>query len=143
MKKNRLVDFGNVATLKDQETTEVNKDMDISTNNGTNINTNTDTNVITNEDVNTSTDADIKDDTELNVNNDINTEINTDTDTRINVSKLLEKIASKNNKQKKIQRSIYLSEDISKKFDRYGKKMGKGAKSDLIEDFLREALKDF
>ncbi|PGS83948.1 hypothetical protein COC69_01135 [Bacillus cereus] len=117
VKKKRLVDFGDVASTNTENKTTVS--TDIGTKNNTNTTFSTD------------------------VNNDDNVNTHTDIGNNISVSQLLEKITSKNNKIKKIQRSIYLNEDISKKFDRYGKKFGKGAKSDLIENFLREALKDF
>ncbi|MED2777514.1 hypothetical protein P4278_26195 [Bacillus thuringiensis] len=111
--KKRLVDFGDVA------------------NTNTGVKTNIDTSIST------------KNNTDDGISNNDSINIHTTLNNNISVSQILEKITSRTSKPKKIQRSIYLSEDISKRFDRYGKKFGKGAKSDLIEDFLREALKDF
>lgn len=89
-----------------------------------------------------STSNSTKGDNDTSINND-SIKPHTNMNNTISVSQILENITSRTSKPRKIQRSIYLSEDISKKFDRYGKKFGKGAKSDLIADFLREALKDF
>lgn len=41
---------------------------------------------------------------------------------------------------KKRQIAIYLDEDIAKAFDKYAKKNGKGAKSELIEKLLQSTL---
>ncbi|HDW3056393.1 hypothetical protein [Bacillus cereus] len=111
--KKRLVDFGDVAN------TSTGVETQISTSNST------------------------KGDNDTSISNNDSIKLQTNMNNNISVSQILENITSRTSKPRKIQRSIYLSEDISKKFDRYGKKFGKGAKSDLIEDFLREALKDF
>lgn len=44
---------------------------------------------------------------------------------------------------KKTQVSIYLDLDVAEAFARFGKVNGKGAKSELVNNFLKEALKDF
>lgn len=40
----------------------------------------------------------------------------------------------------KRQISIYLDTDVAREFDRFGKKNGKGSKSELINKFLKKAL---
>lgn len=55
-------------------------------------------------------------------------------------SEILSKSQIKNNK---IQVSIYLDEDVHKKYMRYGRKVTKGGRSELVNDLLRKALNEY
>ena len=93
--KKRLVDFGDVA------------------NTSTGVETQISTSISTKGDNNTS------------ISNNDSIKLQTNMNNNISVSQILENITSRTSKPRKIQRSIYLSEDISKKFDRYGKSLVK------------------
>ena len=41
------------------------------------------------------------------------------------------------------QISIYVDYDVKVAFEKFGRKHGKGSKSDLINNFLKQALKDY
>lgn len=41
----------------------------------------------------------------------------------------------------KRQISVYIDEELAKEFEKFGKKHGKGAKSDLINHFLKKVFK--
>lgn len=46
-------------------------------------------------------------------------------------------------KNEKIQVSIYLDEDVHKKYQKFGRKFSKGARSELVNELLRKALEDY
>ncbi|MBJ7961680.1 hypothetical protein JDS77_29195 [Bacillus cereus group sp. N28] len=50
-------------------------------------------------------------------------------------------ITEKPKANKKRQISVYLDENVAKALDKFAKQHGKGAKSDLINSFLKQALK--
>lgn len=64
---------------------------------------------------------------------DINTEVPT-------VSDIVDDVLNEPKEKPKVQISIYLDEDVAKAFDKFAKKKGKGAKSKLINTFLKKAL---
>jgi uncharacterized protein (DUF4415 family) len=49
-------------------------------------------------------------------------------------------VTDKPKEKPKRQISIYLDDDVAKEFERFGKKHGKGAKSDLINQFLKKVF---
>lgn len=51
--------------------------------------------------------------------------------------------AKKSTKFNKVQVSIYLDEDVHKKYQRFGKKFSKGARSELVNELLRKALEEY
>lgn len=60
------------------------------------------------------------------------------------ISSIVSSIASKSSqKPVKQQVSIYLEDDIYKKYMKFGRKVGKGGRSELVNALLREALKDY
>lgn len=78
---------------------------------------------------------------EVDVNNDTN--VGTDVDTNGNngsIDDIIGKVIGKEKPESKRQVAIYLSQDVAKAFDKYARKYGKGAKSELSEELLRSAL---
>lgn len=60
------------------------------------------------------------------------------------ISSIMNKIATKKQqKPVKTQVSIYLDDEVYKKYIRFGRKYGKGARSSLVNDLLKVALKDY
>lgn len=85
--------------------------------------------------------------TNISSNNDIN--ISSDTNNLKNTSiksnsieEIINEIVTNKEKAitKKRQIAIYLDEDVARAFDKYAKKNGKGAKSELIEKLLQSTL---
>lgn len=77
-------------------------------------------------------------------NNDINyiNNLSDNHSTSNTISNIVSKVeSSKKDQPKKRQIAIYIDESIAKEFDKFGKKNGKGSKSELIEALLKEALK--
>lgn len=58
------------------------------------------------------------------------------------VSAIVNKISLKPKAEPKVQLTVYIDEEVSRKFATFGDMYGKGSKSELINDFLAEALKD-
>lgn len=56
------------------------------------------------------------------------------------VAELLKGITSKQKQPDKTQISVYLEPKVAKAFNSFGKKHGKGSKSELINNFLKQAL---
>jgi len=56
------------------------------------------------------------------------------------VDSVLDSIIQAPKEKPKKQISIYLDVDVAKEFDHFGKKHGKGSKSDLINNFLKKAF---
>lgn len=54
---------------------------------------------------------------------------------------IIDSVTNKPKQIKKRQISTYIDEDVAKKLDKFGKEHGKGAKSELINNFLKNALK--
>lgn len=96
---------------------------------------NTNTNQIIDNDTNISTNNDTDNDINTNDNNDNNIEngiiIND------SIKSIASSIMEKPKSIKKRQISCYIDEDIAKDLDKFGKKYGKGAKSELINNFLK------
>lgn len=59
------------------------------------------------------------------------------------VSAIVDKVSLKPKAEPKVQLTVYIDELVSRKFATFGDMYGKGSKSELINDFLAEALKDF
>lgn len=60
------------------------------------------------------------------------------------ISSILNRIVTKKQiKNEKTQVSIYLDEDVYKRYLRFGKRAGKGARSELVNELLRKALEDY
>lgn len=105
------------------------------------------TNVSTNNSVDTNTDDNIKNNNTNDNINDVNIDDENDTNNDyinnddINVNNSIKSIAAsivdKPKVTKKRQISAYIDEDLIKELDKFGKKYGKGAKSELINNFLR------
>lgn len=56
------------------------------------------------------------------------------------ISSIVDSVVHAPVEKPKKQISIYLDDDVSKEFDKFARKHGKGAKSDLINNFLKKAL---
>jgi hypothetical protein len=84
-------------------------------------------------DAGTYNNEDIAPDTDTN-----NIELGLDTTNETTLSDIINKIVEKPKKPKKIQVSFYIDEDVAKEFDKFAKRNGKGAKSELLNNFLRE-----
>lgn len=54
---------------------------------------------------------------------------------------IIDSVTKKPKQIKKRQISTYIDEDVARKLDKFGKEHGKGAKSELINNFLKNALK--
>jgi hypothetical protein len=89
------------------------------------------TNISTNKDV------------DIDVNSKIDNETSNDNDVHVNNSldDILDSVTNKPKSTKKRQISAYIDEDVAKKLDKFGKEHGKGAKSELINNFLKSILK--
>lgn len=82
--------------------------------------------------------------TETNVSTNDSTEVDTEGAVASkSISDILIGITRKSKPVPKKQISVYIDDDIATKFEQFGKKYGKGAKSELINNFLIETLKDF
>jgi hypothetical protein len=57
------------------------------------------------------------------------------------VGEILHSVTKKPKPALKRQISAYIDEDVAKKLDKFGKEHGKGAKSELINNFLKSVLK--
>ncbi|WNS78917.1 hypothetical protein RRU94_02930 [Domibacillus sp. DTU_2020_1001157_1_SI_ALB_TIR_016] len=57
------------------------------------------------------------------------------------VGDILHSVTKKPKPVLKRQISAYIDEDVAKKLDKFGKEHGKGAKSELINNFLKSVLK--
>lgn len=53
---------------------------------------------------------------------------------------IISKVTNKPKVESKPQLAVYISDDVSKGFNRYARKHGKGAKSELVDELLRVAL---
>jgi hypothetical protein len=92
---------------------------------------------------------DRKNDTNLSNNQDISNEVNNKFEKNINedngadasLNDILDSVTNKPKQIKKRQISTYIDEDVAKKLDKFGKEHGKGSKSELINNFLKNALK--
>jgi uncharacterized protein (DUF4415 family) len=97
-------------------------------------------NINTNVDTNTKT----KDEPEVEVKPEVVAETKVENKPEVIVENPIESIINtviKKPKEKpKRQISVYLDEDVAKAFEQFGKKHGKGAKSELVNNFLRTAL---
>lgn len=80
---------------------------------------------------------------EGNTSTEVSTKTSTETrgDTVPSTKELLSAVAKKT-KKGKIQRSVYLDEDVCKAFDNFGEKHS-GQKSELVNELLRVALADY
>lgn len=56
------------------------------------------------------------------------------------VDDIFNAIINKPKEKPKKQISVYLDEDVAKEFEKFGKKYGKGAKSELVNTFLKSKL---
>lgn len=128
-KKRGLAGFGNVAVEKSTEEIEVQKEKTASF-------------PLTSETKSTSEiDKEDVDKMKKEVAATIQEDIYVPTENaNITVDSIVSQVTQKPRKINKKQVSIYLDEDIAEQFDKFGKKYGKGAKSDLINTFLRSAL---
>jgi uncharacterized protein (DUF4415 family) len=77
-------------------------------------------------------------DGETGTNNDPNIDTETEVDSKVSTN--IEQFYAPEKKPEKKQVSIYLDEDVIKAFNRFGRKEGKGAKSELINNFLKEVF---
>jgi hypothetical protein len=122
-KKTSLAGFGSVANTENITKTrnEIKDDIEPKNNVNNNIENNdiTDTYISTNDSIDT--------ETNIKSNNDFKSVI----DSIIEVQK---------EKSKKIQISAYIDSDVHKLLEKFGKQHGKGAKSNLINELLRNAL---
>ena len=67
-----------------------------------------------------------------------------DSDAGSDISSILDEVTAKSSvKFNKTQVSIYLDDDVYKKYQRFGKKFGKGSRSNLINELLRKALEEY
>ncbi|AVD54649.1 hypothetical protein BEH_26190 (plasmid) [Priestia filamentosa] len=88
--------------------------------------------------------SNINDEVKISTNKSINTEINDNinnenkNEDKLNVNEKIDMYFKKETKVNKKQVSIYLDEDVVKAFNKFGRKEGKGAKSDLINNFLKK-----
>lgn len=57
------------------------------------------------------------------------------------IGEILHSVTKKPKPALKRQISAYIDEDVAKKLDKFGKEHGKGAKSELINNFLKSVLK--
>lgn len=65
---------------------------------------------------------------------------NEDNEGKTSIEDIISKVTNKPPVTRKRQIAVYINEDIAKAFDKYSRKNGKGAKSELIEELLRSAL---
>lgn len=122
-RKKGLAGFGNVAVEKSTEEIEIQKEKTVSL-------------PLTSE-----TDKEDIDKMKTEVAATIQEDIYVPTENaNITVDSIVSQVTQKPRKINKKQVSIYLDEDIAEQFDKFGKKYGKGAKSDLVNTFLRSAL---
>jgi uncharacterized protein (DUF4415 family) len=56
------------------------------------------------------------------------------------IEELVSGVIDKPKPNPKRQISVYIDEQVAKEFEKFGKKHGKGAKSDLINNFLKKAF---
>lgn len=71
------------------------------------------------------------------------TEVTT-TDEPKDITSILKSVTKKaQTKNEKIQVSIYLDEDVHKKYQKFGRKFSKGARSELVNELLRKALEEY
>jgi len=124
-RKKGLAGFGNVAVEKSTEEIEIQKEKTVSL-------------PLTSE---SETDKEDPDKMKTEVTATIQEDIYVPTENvNITVDSIVSQVTQKPRKINKKQVSIYLDEDIAEQFDKFGKKYGKGAKSDLVNTFLRSAL---
>lgn len=65
---------------------------------------------------------------------------NVSVDNTDSIGDIISKITNKPKVNSKRQIAVYIDEDVAKAFDRYARRVGKGAKSELIEELLRPTL---
>lgn len=129
-KKGTLASFGQVA----------------GTNNGNNNDTDNTTNINTDIDNNFATNINNGDNTNIDNGNEDDKEIIVETNNKNNNKEvtdsmsILETITKKPKAPKKRQIAIYLDEDVAATLDRHAKKHGKGFKSELINELLKNEL---
>lgn len=87
------------------------------------------------------------DDVDVNVKSEVGTDENTQvttTDEPKDITSILKSVTKKaQTKNEKIQVSIYLDEDVHKKYQKFGRKFSKGARSELVNELLRKALEEY
>jgi hypothetical protein len=59
------------------------------------------------------------------------------------LTSILDKVPNFNETPKKRQLTVYIDEDVAKKLDKFGMQKGKGAKSELTNTLLKNALKGY
>lgn len=59
------------------------------------------------------------------------------------IDSIVDSIVHAPKEKPKAQVSIYLDDDVKKAFDRFSKQNGKGARSNLVNNFLKKALKGY
>ncbi|OMP66330.1 hypothetical protein [Domibacillus epiphyticus] len=82
-------------------------------------------------------------DTNTNDNTIISNDLSTERENVVgsSVNDILDSVTNKPKTIKKRQISAYIDESVAKKLDKFGKEHGKGAKSELINNFLKSVLK--
>jgi uncharacterized protein (DUF4415 family) len=68
------------------------------------------------------------------------TEVKEQNSTPDAISELVTGVLDKPKPNPKRQISVYVDEGVAKEFEKWGKKHGKGSKSELINNFLKKAL---
>ena len=95
------------------------------------------------DDVDTSEKSKVTTNNGDNVGTDDNSQVTT-TDEPKDITSILQSVTKKaQTKNEKIQVSIYLDEDVHKKYQKFGRKFSKGARSELVNELLRKALEEY
>ncbi|WP_079524967.1 MULTISPECIES: hypothetical protein [Halobacillus] len=142
--KKGLAGFGKVAN------TDKNKNTNTNTNNETDNNTESKNNKNVKDNSNisfkssTNNNSKSNSSTENKTNESVNTNTNDNNETSSNtnnIESIVSAVTGKEKPVKKRQVSIHLDEDIAKEFEKFGKKHGKGARSNLVNEFLKSVFK--
>lgn len=99
-----------------------------------------DTNVSTNIEIK----SEVKDEHEIEVKPEVVEETKVENKPEVigenSIESIINTVVKKPKENPKRQISVYLDEDVAKAFEQFGKKHGKGKKSELVNNFLRIAL---
>ncbi|OLN21465.1 hypothetical protein BTO30_14780 [Domibacillus antri] len=79
--------------------------------------------------------------TNQDTNENIDHNIHEENQSAASLNDILDSVTNKPKQVKKRQISTYIDEDVARKLDKFGKEHGKGAKSELINNFLKNVLK--
>lgn len=101
---------------------------------------------------NNSTNNETNEEVKQEVNNNINTndivkneseEVTDNESETDSVDSIVSEIVHAPKPKEREQVSIYLDDDVKKAFEKFGRKNGKGARSNLVNSFLKKALKEY